>query len=1000
MFVLHAKNQRLRICIWGFALMAFALPVYGESSKVDFEKQIRPLLTAHCVKCHGAETSSGGLRLDAKSLAFQGGDSGKVIEPDKSGESELIRRVASHDEFEMMPPEGKRLSPDDVGLLKRWVDEGASWQETEADRAALYDNRLDHWAWQPVARPEVPQNADSPWERNPVDAFILSKLQEKGLTPSPEADRRTLIRRLSYDLRGLLPSFEEIERFINDPDPQAYEKLVDRYLDSPRFGERWSRHWLDIAHYADTHGFERDMLRPDAWPYRDYVIRSLNKDKPYDQFLEEQIAGDVLWPEQPEAIAATGFLAAGPWDYVGQVETKSDVLRRAAKADALDDLTTQVMTASCGVTVNCARCHDHKIDPISQEEYYSLWAVFAGVRQSLRPLDAVEVQNYQQTQEQLKSRMQEIRGQLRDLLPQAIDLADVVGGGLGDGTGALGRGIDALTGKAVERKMGFREAVALNKYQVVSSPLVDGVVVPDFNQEGTPIASTGLRVYDVPKNSGLTWDAIRNGAVKSQFTLKLGGTDFSNPEHSLLMIHANGAITFDLEKLREAIGAETLKFSTQVGYFGQTAINGATASVYVDGQLKTQHVGIGAQDGLIPVEIEIPRESQFLTIMATDGGNGISHDQVGFGNPRITNAHEHAPSSEAEKRIQALRSEWEALDGQLKSLKEPQEIYAIASEKPATIHVLRRGNPEDPTQTVTPGTLSCLGLPDSLGTMDTPEGERRVALAKWITNPGNPLTRRVIVNRLWHYHFGTGIVDTPGDFGLAGGIPTHPELLDWMAAELLENQWKLKALHRLIVTSATYRQSSVHRPESDKVDSENRYLSRMNARKLDAESVRDSVLAACGTLDLTMYGPGFRDFDYQEAYAPIYEYTGTDRPESWRRSIYRFIVRTTPHPYMMTLDCPDPANLTPNRNVTTTVLQSLTLLNNDFMLQQSEHLAQRIEQTSQEAPAEQSVAAFRSVLGRLPTEQEHTASINLIEEHGLSALCRVLLNTNEFIYID
>ncbi|MEW4565889.1 DUF1553 domain-containing protein [Bremerella sp. JC770] len=993
-------SQRMRMGFLGLALMAFALPVYGESPKVDFEKQIRPLLAAHCVKCHGSEANSGGLRLDARSLAFQGGDSGKIIEPGKSGESELIRRVASHDEFEMMPPEGERLSPDEIGLLKRWVDEGASWQETEADRAALHDKRLDHWAWQPVAKPEVPRNADSQWGRNPVDAFILSKLNEKGLSPSPEADRRTLIRRLSYDLRGLPPSLEEIEGFVNDADPHAYENLVDRYLDSPRFGERWARHWLDIAHYADTHGFERDMLRPHAWPYRDYVIRSLNEDKPYDQFLKEQIAGDVLWPEQPDAIAATGFLAAGPWDYVGQVETKSDVLRRAAKADALDDLTTQVMTASCGVTVNCARCHDHKIDPISQEEYYSLWAVFAGVRQSSRPLDAVEVQNYQQTQDQLKSRMQEVRSQLHKLLPQTIDLADVVGGGLGDGTGVLGQGIDALSGKTVDAKMGFREGIAINKFQVVSSPFIDGVVVPNFSQEGTPIASNGIRVHDVPQNSGLTWDAIRNGAVKSQFTLKLGGTDFRNPEHSLLMIHANGAITFDLEKLREAIGAQTLTFSTQVGYFGQTAINGATASIYVDGHLKSQQVGIGARDGLIPVEIELPSENQFLTIMATDGGNGISHDQVGFGNPRIANAHEYAPSSEEEMQIQALRNELETLEGQLESLKEPQQIYAIASETPSPIHVLRRGNPEDPTQAVTPGTLSCLGLPDSLGTMDTPEGERRVALAQWITNPDNPLTRRVIVNRLWHYHFGTGIVDTPGDFGLAGGIPTHPKLLDWMAAELLENQWKLKGLHRVIVTSATYRQSSVHRPESDKVDSENRYLSRMNARKLDAESVRDSVLAACGTLDLTMYGPGFRDFDYQEAYAPIYEYTGTDRPESWRRSIYRFIVRTTPHPYMTTLDCPDPANLTPDRNVTTTVLQSLTLLNNDFMLQQSEHLAERIQQASPGAPTDQSVKAFQAVLGRLPTEQERMASTKLIEEHGLTSLCRVLLNTNEFIYID
>jgi len=984
------------------ACVAFicASSVWAAENKIDFEAEIRPLLKARCVECHGVDSQHNGLRLDAKKFAMQGGDSGPVILPGKSSESELIHRITSESEFEVMPPEGEQLTEREITLLQTWIDQGANWPETEEDRAALKDKRLDHWAWQPVKQAEAPEVENSEWGRNPIDQFILNKLEGKSLEPSPEADRRTLIRRLKFDLLGLPPTFEEVEAFVADPAPDAYEKLVDRYLESPHFGERWARHWLDIAHYADTHGFERDMVRENAWPYRDYVIRSFNEDKPYDQFLSEQIAGDVIRPEDPDSIQATGFLAAGPWDYVGQVETKSDVLRRAAQADGLDDLSTQVLTAACAVTINCARCHDHKIDPISQREYYALWSVLAGVKHSNRPISAEEVQQHQQEKQALAAQIDKTRAMMASHSVKGVDLADIVGGGDGHGSGVPDQGIDPLNGQPLSGKLAFREGVKVNHFTPAENPLVDGVVIPNASAGGTPVSSTGIRVNDVPKTSGEVWDAIRNGPVNSQHTVTLGGVDFSTEGQTLLSLHANAAITFDLEAIRNAGAPAEMTFTSLVGYFGQTPTGGAQFAVYVDGQLRTNHPAIGAKDGLIPIEVALPAEARFLTLMATDGGNGISHDQICFGNPRLIDAQSESRSEESIAALDQLRKELESLQKAMKSLSEPQQVYAVVSREPAAVHVLRRGNPEDPQEIVEPGTLSCFGLPASLGTGDTPEGERRAALAQWITSPDNPLTRRVIVNRLWHYHFGIGIVDTPSDFGLAGGQPSHPELLDWLANQLMASEWKLKPLHRLICTSATYRQASRSNPAVAEFDADNRLLSRMNPRKLDAESIRDGVLAVSGKLNVQMFGPGFRDFNYQEAYAPIYDYITPDRPELWRRSIYRFVVRTTPHPYMLTLDCSDPANLTPVRNSTTTVLQSLTLLNNDFMLRQADHLAERVRQEAGDATSAQARKAFQVTLARDANPAEVEASVALIESHGLAQFCRMLLNTNEFIYVD
>ncbi len=855
----------------------------------------------------------------------------------------------------------------------------------------------DIWSLQPVKRPEVPNPDASLTEiRNPIDAFVQKRLGSSKLKPSTEADRRTLIRRLSFDLHGLPPKPEAVEAFVASKDPKAYEKLVDQLLDSSHYGERFARHWLDIAHYADTHGFERDKLRPNAWHYRDYVIQSFNEDKPYDRFLQEQIAGDALWPDDKDAIVATGFLAAGPWDFVGQVETKSPILRKSARALDLDDMLTQVMTAATAMTINCARCHDHKLDGIPQEDYYRLTAVFAGLKREKRKISEPALKKFTAEKKRLGNGIDKAQFAIGELQGQGVDLADLVGGGNGFGSGRKGIGLDARTGKMQERNFGDLGNVKPGNYAKCSYAFIDGVFVPAEGE--TRISSTNLKATGLPTNGGKAWDMIRNGPVASQFSTKWGGVDYNKPGRSMIGLHANAGITFDLSAIREATGIKELRFNSVAGYGGRTTTPSAEFRVLLDSKLMA-HKRLGRKDAA-PIDFEIPQDARFLTLISTDGGNGYSHDQISFGDPRLVPANPPSLGATDRKRFEELRKEKARLEKQLAALGEPPEFYGVVSQSPPVVKVLYRGNPEAPKDEVTPGTLSWVNVLEAdLGTNETPEHDRRAALARWITNPKNPLTRRVIVNRLWQWHFGQGIVDTPSDFGFGGSTPSHPELLDWLAEELLTQKWSLKAIQRIILNSSVYRQIS-NTTHGSKEDADNRLLWRQNPRRLDAESLRDAVLATSGKLNLQAGGPGFRDFKYIEAYAPIYKYVTPDIPELWRRSIYRFVVRTTPHEFLTTLDCPDPANLTPKRLVTTTPLQALTLSNNPFMLKQTNYFAERLKQEVGEKPADQVRLGFALAFGRPPSKEEQRAAEITIRKKGVFALCHVLLNANEFVYLD
>jgi mono/diheme cytochrome c family protein/cytochrome c553 len=721
-----------------------------------FRERIAPVFESRCVNCHHGAKPKGGLSLVDSKTAMAGGETGPAIVPGKPDESLLLDYISG--ETPEMPKAGPPLAMNEVAAVRDWIAAGAPWPAG----LTLHDRKVaggTWWSLAPLVRPAVPA-IDAPWIRTPIDAFVLAKLREQGLTPSPEADRRTLIRRLSFDLHGLPPAPEEVDAFMADDDPRAYENLVDRLLASPRYGERWARHWLDVVHFGESHGYDKDKPRDNAWRYRDYVIQAFNADKPYSRFVQEQLAGDVLWPFDAEAVAATGFVAAGPWDFVGHVELREGTVdKMIARSNDRDDMVMTTMSTFASMTVHCARCHDHKFDPIKQADYYRLQAVFAGVERADRPLPTAAV------------------------APAAH--------------------------------------VAPLAAEVSSAPAAAGGDAGETKQPAT-----------APK---------------------------------------------------------------------------------------------------------------------------------------------------------------------------PRLVYAIKSIKPRPVHLLARGDVKMPGPLIAPGGLACVeGVPHEFA-LENPddEGSRRAALARWLTHPANVLVRRSIVNRIWHYHFGAGLVDTPNDFGRMGSKPTHPELLDWLAVEFLESGESFKKLHKLIVTSSVYRQSSASDERRSRIDASNRYLWRANRRRLEAEAVRDAVLATSGKLDLTMGGPSARQFFFKDDHSPVYDYArfAVDDPANLRRAVYRFIVRSVPDPLMDCLDCPDASLLTPKRNTTLTALQALAMLNNALVVRQAEHFAARVEKMSAD-PRGQIRAAYRLALGRPPRDEECDALVSYATKYGVASACRVIFNLNEFLFVD
>jgi hypothetical protein len=914
-----------------FSTAAMARPT------VDFLRDVQPVLATHCYDCHGEESQKNGLRLDTVHGILKGSDSGEpLFLRANSAESLLIRMVTSSDDQHKMPPKGQRLPKEAVETLASWIDNGAP-MPGEVEAAAALQLKTDHWSFQPLQRPEVPPTAD-PFVHADIDAFVLAKMQERGLRPSPPTDRATLLRRLYFVMHGLPPTPEQVQAFLNDRSPEAYARRVDEVLASPRYGERWARHWMDVVRYADTNGFETNRPRPTAYHYRDWVIEAFNSDKPYDQFVREQIAGDAL-----DADAATGFLVAGTYDIVKSPDINLSLMQRQ---DELADMVNTTGTAFMGLTMGCARCHNHKFDPILQKDYFAMQAVFAGVNYGERPLRTQSDSSAESAIAQARSQEITTSAALEVLRQKAA----------------------RLTGIAVVHTA--RPAVNARLNEEVFAPVLARAI--RFTIEASSASEPCLDELEVYDASGVNVALASTGATPSASSTLPG-----NPLHKLE--HLNDGIT---------------------GNSHSWIANGPTGWVQIDFPSPTliQRIHWG-RDRMEQFKDRVPTHYRidamndsgvWTPLVGSDDRAPFTatEDPLAF----IANLDE-ADATEA-RRLQASLTE---IRRHLATLAGSRTAWIGTFSQPEKTHRLYRGEPMQKREVVAPDVLSVLGSVPMHA--DEPEQQRRIKFAQWMTRPDHPLTARVLVNRLWHYIFGHGIVSTPSDFGTAGARPTHPELLDWLADEFIRSGWSVKHIQRLILRSATFQQSSTPRTDALTADADALYLWRFPPRRLEAEAIRDGMLATSGALDLRMGGPGFSLMDIVEENVVHYFAKEKFTPAEFRRMVYQFRIRQTTDSVFSSFDCPDGGQVMPKRSRSNTPLQALNLFNSTFVLQQADILAQRLVAEAGSLPENQITHAFTLLYNRPPDAFEHRASATFIREQGLPSFCRALFNTSEFLFV-
>jgi hypothetical protein len=855
------------------ALILSAIVVRGDDgfAQRHFIERVKPLLESRCISCHGPDKAKGGLRLDSRAAALKGGESGPALVPGKPAESLIVQAVMHARPDLEMPPKDK-LTKGDIAVFERWIKDGAPWPEMKLANTAprlssgerlgnawsdarnpivriFGGQRLDLWSLKAITRPELPRVRQKDWVRTPIDRFVLARLEARGLEPSPAADRRTLARRLYFDLTGLPPTPEEMREFLADRSVDAYEKLVDRLLRSPRYGEHWSRFWLDVIRYSDSNGFDWDEFRPRAWRFRDYVIRSFNDDKPFDQFIREQLAGDELLAGPPhdtmeqDYLIATGYLRLGPHDNSAASFNEQD----RSRAELMADLVDTTGSAFLGLTMSCCRCHDHKYDPLSQADHYRMRAFFEAVK-------------------------------FADDLP--LDLAS--------DQEAIGR-----HNRAFESK-----------------------VKPLEQQRDELLKGVKARLRE---------ERISKLSQEERDLLKLGQDQCTSEQKEKIQ-----AIEKKIDPRDKEIAA---------------ALN-------VEEKAKREALAEQID------ELKSQKRSFTLGLLATDTDDKIPLTRILFqGN---------------------YKQERDSVEAGFISLLDPN---AAALRKPLN--------------------------PKTTG--------RRLTLAEWVVANDNPLTARVLVNRVWQNHFGRGLVATPNDFGLAGARPTHPELLDWLASELMRQGWSLKKLHRVIVTSAVYRQASSASQSLTKrasaIDAENSLLWRQNLRRVTAEELRDSLLKVSGNLLEKSGGPPvWPNLPVEILQAnPAFLDDGPDKTKGWHpsapneqsiRSIYLVQKRTVRVPFMETFDLPENSVPCARRTESIVPTQALALLNGSLAAQGARNLAARVRSSGESSPGTLVDLAFDLVLQRKPTSDERRACVVLLEQRNLVELCRALLNLNEFIYID
>ena len=755
-------------------LVCFYISLTAYSENNLFESTIAPILETKCIGCHNTEKAKGKVSVSSFEEMFNGKK--KLIVKGDPHKSLLFKVIIPEDgEKAEMPEDGDSLSKSETESIKKWIESGAHWP---AGRVLKERSKADKswWAYQKLnhKKPEV-KSYPPGWNKNPIDAFILEQLEKKDLKNSSKADRRTLIRRAYYDLTGLPPSVEEVEAFVNNKSASAYEDLIDSLLASPRYGEKWGRHWLDIVRFGESNGYERNFIINDLWPFRDYVIRSINDDKPISQLIKEHLAGDVIADGNPQVEIGSAFLVAGPYDDVGNQDPAAAAIIRA---NTMDEIIRTTSEAFLGMTVGCAKCHDHKFDPIKTADYYSLYSTFSGVRHGRRVwASKEEKERFHNESEPLKKEIGQLEAQLKKL------------------------------------------------------------TAPDQQKE------------------------------------------------------------------KEAV----------------------------------------------------------------------------------------------HKKLEELKSKL----SKVKPLPEAWIGHRSAGDAKGPFHVFKGGDPQKKGEAVTSASISTLSevhkgysLPEN-----SSESERRLKLAEWITSDENPLALRVLANRVWQYHFGTGIVNTPSDFGYMGGKPSHPGLLDFLAEKLKENNWRLKSIHKLIMTSQAYMQSSEWREKEAKLDGDARLLWRFPPRRLNSEEIRDSMLSIAGKLNTSMGGPGFRLYKVIQDNVSTYYPLDKHGPETYRRSVYHQNARASTVDLLSDFDQADCTLSVGKRSITTSPLQALTLMNHSFTIYMAGFLAQRA-QTGEKDTEKRITRAFQLAYQRQPSSEELKRSAEFVKENGLKALCRALLNSNEFIFVD
>ncbi len=933
----------LLICLWAsVGAWRDSVPTLTAAENVptapDFREQVAPILASRCGACHGPSVAESGFRIDLRDRALAGGDSGLAgIQPGSPQESELLRRITSTAEASRMPADAEPLPEVERRVIEDWIASGAPWPDELATLPSallpaggtegLQAPSTTHWAFQPLTRPQVPLSTASSEE--PIDCFLEAALAVQGLAREEEAAPVTLMRRVFFDLHGLPPSPEEMAAFgadcLSSGSDKAYRGLVDRLLASPRFGERWARHWLDVVRFAESNGFEMNQMRPNAWRYRDWVIDAINADMPYDQFVRAQLAGDA-----GDAEVATGFIVGGAWD---QVKSPDPVLTANQRADELHDMVSTTGSAFLGLTVGCARCHDHKFDPVPQADYYSFKAVFAGVQHGEREVRGPDDQQHRQR-----------LAELEQLLAES-------------GVKSLRRAVTA--GKNIDSFA--PQPARFIRFTVLATsgaePCLDELEV--FTAEGRNVA-TGATLSSSGDFAGNAFHALGH----------INDGHYGNDRSWISNTPGIGWVQLELPTTETVDHVEWSRDrSPEPKYFDRIALR---------------------------YQISLSTDGNSWQTVASDW------DRLPQGAVAPASSNEDAaatlpPSDSADAQGRAGRIA--ALKNELADLSRGPRAYAGRFTEPETTFRLFRGDPTQPREEILPGPLSRIGPKTWPATDGGGNLVRRQALANWIVDRANPLTPRVFVNRLWHHHFGIGLVDTPSDLGAGGGRPSHPELLDWLASELIDGDWQLKSIHRRIVTSRAYRQASRPNVEASHIDAQDRLLWRYPPRRLEAEAIRDTILAVSGSLNPQTGGPGFDLFVANSNYVKVYETKTEFTTDDFRRMIYQSKPRSELDTFFGAFDCPDAAQIQPKRTVSTTPLQALNLLNGAFLIGQAERFAERVVREAGENPAAQVRHAVALAFSREATAAEIASGQRLVADHGLPSLCRALYNANEFVTV-